>query len=127
MKSRYSFKDYDNKAFYNSAAWQRVSSAYMNSRSYICERCGKPAVICHHKKWLNGENVKDPYVALSFENLEALCLECHNIEHGLNHSVAIFDEDGDISRVRESQEAKEFKKNQEQIENLLRGIESRKE
>ena len=73
MKRKYSFKNYDNHAFYHSKAWKRVSTAYMTSRSYICERCGNPATICHHKKHLDGKNVNDPKVALNFDNLEALC------------------------------------------------------
>jgi|Go1ome_3_1110792.scaffolds.fasta_scaffold01866_10 ferredoxin len=119
MKSRYSFKDYDNKAFYNSKAWQKVSAAYMASQAYICERCGKPASICHHKKWLNGSNVNDPNIALSFDNLEALCIECHNAEHGLQHSITLFNEDGSIARVKESQGAKDFKRQAEKIDDLL--------
>lgn len=75
-------KDYNNSPFYNSKAWKRASAAYMASKHYICERCGRPAQICHHKTYLNGTNVHDPAIALSFDNLEALCLDCHNAEHG---------------------------------------------
>lgn len=66
-------KDYNNSPFYNSKAWKRASAAYMASKHYICERCGRPAQICHHKTYLNGTNVHDPAIALSFDNLEALC------------------------------------------------------
>lgn len=112
-------KDYDNTAFYNSGKWHRVSAAYMSSRHYICERCGKPATICHHKTWLNGSNVYDPNIALGFDNLEALCIDCHNAEHGLKHSVTIFNSDGSIAKVKESQEAKEFKSQREAIDDML--------
>ena len=112
-------KDYDNSAFYKSKAWRRVSAAYMSSRAYICERCGKPAQICHPKKWWNGRNVNDPAIALGFDNLEALCMECHNAEHGLRHSVTLFDEDGNIAQVKESQGAKDFKCQAAKIEELL--------
>ena len=52
----------------------------------LCERCLAkgyivPAKIVHHKIYLNEENFGDPEVMLSFDNLEALCLECHNKEH----------------------------------------------
>lgn len=52
----------------------------------LCERCKaqgkyKPAEIVHHKTHLNAENVNDPRIAYGFENLEALCLDCHNAEH----------------------------------------------
>lgn len=117
--SKYGFKNYDNSAFYNSKEWRRVSAAYMSSKAYICERCGKPAQICHHKTWLNGSNVNDPSIALSFDNLEALCIECHNAEHGLQHSITLFNDDGSIARVKESQGAKDFKKTAAAIDDLL--------
>lgn len=121
---KYNFKDYDNRSFYNSKAWKRTSRAYMLNQNYICERCSKPAVICHHKTWLNGSNVLDTNIALGFDNLEALCTECHNAEHGLQHSITLFNEDGSIARVKESQEAKEFKQSAAKIEDLLRRLEN---
>jgi len=117
-------KDYNNSAFYKSAAWKRVSAAYMSSRAYLCERCGKPAQICHHKQWLNGSNVHDPAIALSFDNLEALCMDCHNAEHGLTHSVTLFDDQGGIAAVKESQGAKDFQQQQAAIDGLLRRLKS---
>lgn len=117
--SKYSFKDYDNSSFYNSKAWKRTSRAYMLSQNYICERCGKPAAICHHKKWLNGRNVKDPSIALDHSNLEALCIDCHNAEHSLQHSVTLFNSDGSIANVKESQAAKEFKQATAEIDKML--------
>ena len=113
------YKGYDNTAFYKGKAWRRVSAAYMASKCYICERCGKPASICHHRIWLNGSNVKDPYIALSFDNLEALCIECHNAEHGLRHNVTLFNSDGSIAKVKESQGAKDFKRQAAQIDGLI--------
>ena len=113
------YKGYDNTAFYKGKAWRRVSAAYMASKCYICERCGKPASICHHKTWLNGSNVNDPNIALSFDNLEALCIECHNAEHGLQHNVTIFNDDGSIAAVKESQGAKDFKRQQAAIDDML--------
>ena len=90
----------------------------MASKHYICERCGKPAQICHHKTYLNGTNVHDPAIALSFDNLEALCMDCHNAEHGAKHSVTIFDRAGNVAAVKETA-AKEFKRQQEAIGELL--------
>ena len=110
---------YGNDGFYKSKAWLRVSAAYMSSKSYICERCGKPAVICHHKTWLNAENVHDPAVALSFDNLEALCLECHNAEHGRKQDIAVFDAAGNVSAVKEAVATKEFKKQRDQIDDVV--------
>ena len=110
---------YGNDAFYSGKAWRRVSTAYMSSKSYICERCGKPAVICHHKKWLNDVNVNDPSIALSFDNLEALCLDCHNAEHGLRHDIAVFNAAGELVEVKESVSTKEYQKDRSQIDDVV--------
>ena len=116
-------KDYDNSVFYHSKAWKRVSTAYMTSKSYICERCGKPAKICHHRKHLDGINVNDPTVALNFDNLEALCQDCHNKEHlSADRDLCQFDKDGNVTFVRESNETKQFNKERRKIDGLLSRI-----
>lgn len=68
-------------AFYRSHAWEATRAAYMASVNHICERCGRPAKIVHHRYYIDGANVSDPSVTLSMGNLEALCQECHNREH----------------------------------------------
>lgn len=35
----------------------------------------------HHKIYLTPENINDPSVTLSWENLELVCRECHAEEH----------------------------------------------
>lgn len=110
---------YGNSSFYNSKEWRRVSAAYLSSKLYICERCGKPAQICHHKKWLNESNVHDPETALSFDNLEALCIECHNAEHGLRHDITIFDDDGNVAEVKESVATKTYQSRRDQIDDVV--------
>lgn len=87
-------------AFYHSKAWKRLSRAFLLSKNYICERCGAPAEIAHHKIYLTAENVTDPNIALNPDNLEALCLDCHNREHfgtgGATAAGLVFDENGDL-------------------------------
>lgn len=75
-----------NHSFYNSRTWQRTQQAYMKRVNGICERCLangfiEPAKIVHHKIHLNEDNVKIPEIAYGFDNLEALCQDCHNKEH----------------------------------------------
>lgn len=86
--------------FYHSTAWRKLSRAYLLSKNYICERCGSPAEICHHKKHLTEKNYRDPAISLNADNLEALCLACHNNEHfGCGGATAPgigFDENGDV-------------------------------
>lgn len=80
----------------------------MDSQHHICERCGGLAVICHHKEWLNRRNVKNPMVAYNWDNLEALCMDCHNKEHfgdsgNTDKSIIAdglkFDEKGNITSI----------------------------
>lgn len=93
-----------NSAFYHSRAWKWLSRAFLLSRNYICERCGQPAEIAHHKAYLTAENVTDPAIALNPDNLEALCQNCHNAEHfgqgGATAAGLAFDENGDIQKAR---------------------------
>ena len=110
---------YGNNPFYCSKKWRRVSAAYLSSKSYICERCGAPAVVCHHKKWLNDVNVHDPKISLDFENLEALCQECHNAEHGSKHDVAVFNDAGELVGVKESESTKQYQRDRAEIDDVV--------
>lgn len=67
--------------FYLSSAWIKCRKAYYIYRFGICERCGRPGVIVHHKKYLTPGNINDPSITMNFNNLELLCRECHNKEH----------------------------------------------
>lgn len=102
-------KDYAKK-FYKSPAWQRTRAAYMESKHYLCERCGRPAVICHHKHYLTPANIQDPSVALNWENLECLCQDCHNKEHMGRQSRAVFDDMGNVVNVIPTGEAMQQKR-----------------
>lgn len=93
------------KQFYHSKQWRQLSRAFLLSKSYICERCGKPAEIAHHKKHLNPGNLYDPEISLNPHNLEALCMDCHNAEHFGNGGATArgytFNEYGEIQPERE--------------------------
>lgn len=73
-------KDYA-KTFYNSKAWKDCRKSYINKMHKICEKCGGLATIVHHKIYLTPNNINDPAIALSHDNLEAVCQDCHNVEH----------------------------------------------
>lgn len=110
---------YGNASFYKSQAWRRVSAAYMSSQAYICERCGAPATICHHRQWLDDVNVHEPETALNPENLEALCEACHNAEHGLRHDVTIFDGSGDVVEVKPSAATMQYQRERDQVDDII--------
>lgn len=85
--------------FYKSKAWRECRDAYFVSKHGLCERCGGPGKIGHHKIYLTPQNINDPDVALNFENLELLCQDCHNQEHHGSDAVAdglMFDEEGNL-------------------------------
>ena len=85
--------------FYKGKAWQEVRNAYYISKHGICERCGKPGDIVHHKIYLNPSNINNPEISLNFDNLELLCIDCHNKEHSAKLPVVdglAFDENGDL-------------------------------
>lgn len=76
----------DNKAFYHSAAWKNTRRNYKQSVGGLCERCLAkgmivPADIVHHKIPLTDENVNDLSISLSWNNLQALCRQCHAEVH----------------------------------------------
>lgn len=93
MEKKYS------KGFYNSAQWIKCRNSFMKSKNYICERCGGVAKIVHHKKHITPMNINDFNITLNWDNLQALCLECHNIIHGNSQAMATgvsFDENGEL-------------------------------
>jgi len=92
-------KDYAKK-FYTSKAWRDTQRAYMLSQNYICERCGRPAGIVHHKTYITPGNINNPEITLNFDNLEALCPTCHQNEHyvkgGVTAEGLTFDKEGNL-------------------------------
>jgi 5-methylcytosine-specific restriction endonuclease McrA len=92
-------KDYA-KSFYSSKAWKNTQAAYMESRNYVCERCGNAARIVHHIHYITPQNINDPDITLNWDNLCALCIDCHNAEHmgkgGACASGLRFNSDGEL-------------------------------
>ena len=77
------------RKFYSSKAWQSCRNEYMKRAHYLCEEClrkgiYKPAEIVHHKIELDPITIERPEIALSFDNLEALCRDCHAEKHELS-------------------------------------------
>ena len=90
-------------SFYKSRAWKLTRAAYLERVNYICERCGAPAKIVHHRRYINPANVMDPRVTLDHANLEALCQTCHNQEHhatGVCEPGLAFNSRGDLVQTQ---------------------------
>lgn len=104
-----------NRSFYKSKAWNNVKNNVWLKQNLLCARCGKPVYvsgisdyipkekrtkgIVHHKIHLDGINVYDDNIALNEDNLEGLCIDCHNKEHNPITSTREeyeFDEEGNL-------------------------------
>ena len=98
--------------FYHSKAWRRTQEAYMAAPidvpgvgtcpPYVCERCFSAgrlsaAEIVHHIEWLTPDNIDDPDVALSWDNLMRVCRDCHAAIHCPGAEARVrFGENGEV-------------------------------
>lgn len=97
-------KDYA-RSFYDSQAWRKTREAYLQSKHYICEDCGGAASVVHHIAYIKPWNVNDPNITLNWDNLKAVCIDCHAKEHsqdlkqrsgGARLNGIAFDEEGNV-------------------------------
>ena len=93
------------KNIYNSKRWRKNAKAFAESKHWICEQCGRSIggssgrYIVHHREHLTQSNVTDDYIVYGWDNLQLLCLDCHNSVHGTGaiHATGLckFDNSGD--------------------------------
>ena len=74
------------ESFYSSKAWKETRKAYAASVGGLCEECKakgiiKPAEVVHHKRHVTPQTIDDPSVTLDWNNLQALCRDCHAEKH----------------------------------------------
>jgi len=108
-------KEYS-KAFYRSKQWLKARAGYIASVNGLCERCLKksiytPGYIVHHKKPITPDNIHDHNITLNWDNLEYVCLKCHNYIHYGQYDMrdgVKFDNDGNIVQTREPKEIKVY-------------------
>lgn len=87
------------RKFYNSREWHKARQSYISHVHGLCERCGRPGKIVHHKTYITPMNMNNPDITLSFNNLEYVCHYCHNEEHLKSRVIErglMFDEDGQV-------------------------------
>ena len=87
--------------FYSSWAWRKCAKSYKDSVGGLCERCLQrglitPADEVHHKIRLTQENVNKPEIALNWDNLQALCADCHRETHRKTKRWTV-DENGNVT------------------------------
>lgn len=105
--------------FYQTKAWKQVRLNVWRKQFCLCARCKRPVYvnklsqwipkdrrlkgIVHHKVYLNDDNFYDTSISLNEENLEGLCIDCHNKEHFESLVIRndlMFDEEGNIVQRR---------------------------
>lgn len=106
----------DRKKFYQSKVWKNVRKTVWLNQCCLCSRCHRAVYvdgisdksipsenrlrgIVHHKEYLNDTNFLDDSIALNFDLLEGLCIDCHNNEHFKTECVRddlTFDADGNL-------------------------------
>jgi 5-methylcytosine-specific restriction protein A len=71
------------RAFYRSAVWKRTSTSKLASVAYRCEArlagCTELATETHHIKPI--QTPEGWALRLDWDNLEAVCVHCHNWRH----------------------------------------------
>lgn len=92
------------KEFYASGAWKNCREAYATTKKHLCEVCLSkgiytPSEIVHHKIHLTPDNINDPSITLSFDNLQCVCRNCHAAAHG-NQKRWKIDENGHVLILR---------------------------
>lgn len=87
--------------FYTSTAWKKCARGYRRSVGDLCEKCRArglivPAEEVHHKIHLTPQNITRPEIALNWQNLVALCKDCHIKVHRGEKRWTV-DADGNVS------------------------------
>lgn len=85
---------------YKSKRWQKLRQQKLLLNPF-CERCLRKGLfnavnIIHHKEYVTDLNYEDDDVFFNINNLESLCIECHNKEHFEEEKEYYFDENGDL-------------------------------
>ena len=88
---------------YKSKRWQKLRYQKLLLNPF-CERCYKKGIynsayIIHHKEYVTDLNYEDDNVFFNIENLESLCLDCHNKEHFGIKVDYTFDEEGNLIKA----------------------------
>ena len=82
----------DRKRFYKSLAWQVTRKKVLERDNYECQHCklNGRVTINEHKpdkhKVLDVDHIKSlehyPHLAFDMDNLQTLCVKCHNAKEG---------------------------------------------
>ena len=90
------------QGFYTSRAWKQCRDGYAKSVGGLCEICltkglYRAGEIVHHKIHLTPDNIHDPDIALSWDNLQLVCRDCHAQIHSEKNTRYIIHDDGTVT------------------------------
>lgn len=97
-------KDYA-RSFYKSTAWKKCRRSFIGGRRSIdgglCQHCiSRQGYIVDHIIEINPENINNAEITLNHDNLQYLCLECHNTKtfkkHFATRADVMFDDQGNL-------------------------------
>ena len=75
--------DKEKHKFYHSKEWQRMSAYIMRRDHYECQVCRQNHKLTRASQVHHIIHLEDNQsLALDEDNLEAVCIQCHNILHG---------------------------------------------
>lgn len=95
--------------FYTTRAWRKCRADFVEMRGGLCEECWSKGIIeagsadrpleVHHIIPITDENLADPEITLSFNNLQLLCKDCHEKKKIRSWKVKRFtvDDDGNVT------------------------------
>ena len=102
------------ESFYHSKEWKQKTEFIRQRDHGVCQHCNNRRVmeaykrgekhvkmIVHHKIWLTDENFNDRNISLGNDNLELVCIYCHNDIHEGNPCTVPgtkFNENGELIR-----------------------------
>lgn len=74
------------KGFYGSRQWKKLREEHKRKVGGLCERCLKEGiytagVIVHHIEHVSPDNIGDPKITISHDNLMLVCKQCHEELH----------------------------------------------
>jgi len=85
------------KTFYGSHRWTKCRNAYFVAVYGLCEKCGAPGEIVHHKEPICLNDLKHNIdKVFGWDNLELVCRQCHELAHSKRIDGLTFDDNGDI-------------------------------
>lgn len=89
------------ESFYKSRTWRTCRDGYAKSVGNLCEDClekgiYRPGEIVHHITEITPDNIDDPSITLSWDNLRLVCCDCHAEKHAVRVKRYKIDEAGRV-------------------------------